>query len=176
MTPGSAPNLRASPSELARKLLTTFELLPQQLSAQSHYAWGLRSVQAVLKAVGNAIAALGAIADSFSETKAAVRAAFEVISPRLTSEDLVRFRALLAADIFPGLDFPVTAEASTLASSSDSDKPWVKLCLRLPWYVAKHLRLEGAVSGALSKVLENPRETFISHLIVRRLIMSALYT
>jgi hypothetical protein len=60
--------------------------------------------------------------------------AASVMAPKLASE---------AESAVKGFGRDVRGEeAVTLASAADSDTPWVRVCLRLPWYVAGKTLME----------------------------------
>jgi dynein heavy chain 1 len=97
----------ASAERLAHKVVPLFELMKEQLSAQSHYDWGLRALKTVLVSAGNlkrksAAAAAEETAPTVeSEELILIRSIWETVVPKLLQEDIVLFRSLVK-DVFPG--------------------------------------------------------------------------
>lgn len=110
--------------DLAGKIVLLFTLCEEQLSAQSHYDFGLRALKSVLVGAGelkrNAVniakkgstgdeAAATAASDSNmeeTEKKVLIEATCGSIVPKLVSDDIPLFNALLQA-VFPGSELPI---------------------------------------------------------------------
>ena len=89
---------------LAKKLMTVYGLVEKQLSVQSHYAYGLRAIKAVLVRAGVLIRSKEGA--ELSEELIVMRALREGNASKLVADDLLLFDALLA-DVFPNLELPV---------------------------------------------------------------------
>eukprot|EP00911_Craspedida_sp_UC1_P000769 UC1_evm1s588 len=107
---------------LSRKVVPLFILCDEQLSAQSHYDFGLRSLKAVLISAGNikrdrlaaarqAVLARGEsvneseIAASINEQEVVIQSITQTMIPKLVAEDIPLLNSLLS-DVFPGIDPP----------------------------------------------------------------------
>jgi dynein heavy chain 1 len=96
---------------LASKIVPLFKLCEEQLSAQSHYDFGLRALKSVLVSAGNLKrmilkAAISAAAaeptDNVSgEQGVLLRSVCETVIPKLVADDIPLFHSLLS-DVFPG--------------------------------------------------------------------------
>ena len=106
--------------ELAGKIVLLFTLCEEQLTAQSHYDFGLRSLKSVLTGAGDlkraAIEANEGSGDSMAtvEQFVLIRSTLNSVVPKLVAEDVPLFYSLLAA-VFPNID---TNSADDIALSS----------------------------------------------------------
>ena len=95
---------------LAKKTVTLYSLMIQQLSKQDHYDYSLRSLRGVLVCAGalkrSPTPPAGAPADpKLMEDFIVLRAIRDMNSPKFIKSDLELFRLLLK-DLFPALDLP----------------------------------------------------------------------
>ena len=107
--------------KLAHKVVPFFKLCNEQLSSQSHYDFGLRSLKSVLIMAGNVKrerlrAAIESKSATDSETAAAavdddrdeqhilIQSIMESFVPRLITDDLPLLHSLLS-DVFPGVKY-----------------------------------------------------------------------
>jgi dynein heavy chain, axonemal len=86
---------------LAKKTVTLYSLMVQQLSKQDHYDYGLRSLRGVLVCAG----ALKRADPTLSEDFIVLRAIRDMNLPKFIKADAELFRLLLG-DLFPSLDLP----------------------------------------------------------------------
>lgn len=110
-----------SAEKLAHKVVPFFKLCNEQLSSQSHYDFGLRSLKSVLVMAGNVkreriqrireklIAANeqvdeSKIAENLNEQEILIQSIMESFVPRLINEDLPLLQSLLT-DVFPGVKY-----------------------------------------------------------------------
>ena len=89
----------AQAKPLAKKLVTTFTLSKEMLSAQQHYDWGLRALKTVLKGCGDAYSK----DREKGEEATVVQTLMLNTLSKLTFADSKRFKILLK-DIFPEVD------------------------------------------------------------------------
>lgn len=106
---------------LATKVVPLFILCDEQLSAQSHYDFGLRALKAVLVTAGNikrdrlvesreAVLSLGGVIDeekiaaSIDEQEVLIQSITQTMIPKLVSDDIPLLRSLLS-DVFPGVNY-----------------------------------------------------------------------
>lgn len=106
---------------LARKVVPLFILCAEQLSDQSHYDFGLRSLKSVLVSAGNVKrerlsearkAVLdagedlneGKVAASIDEQDVLITSVTNTMVPKLVAEDLPLLNSLMS-DVFPGVEF-----------------------------------------------------------------------
>ena len=87
---------------LAKKCITLYDLMIQQLSKQSHYDYGMRSLKAVLGCCGT----LKRSDPNLSEDVIVLRGLKDMNVPKFITADFELF-LLLLGDLFPGLDLPV---------------------------------------------------------------------
>lgn len=115
-----------SAEELARKIVLLFTLCEEQLSAQSHYDFGLRALKSVLCGAGDlkrrAIAQKdlsdldGSLGDT--ERNVLILSLVNNISPKLVPEDITLFTSLLQS-VFPNTELPSTHEPKLVAALKD---------------------------------------------------------
>eukprot|EP00915_Cephaloidophora_sp_WS-2016_P003568 GHVH01004823.1.p1 GENE.GHVH01004823.1~~GHVH01004823.1.p1 ORF type:complete len:3130 (+),score=435.75 GHVH01004823.1:30-9392(+) len=91
--------------ELSAKVVSLFDLCQQQLSVQSHYDFGLRSVKAVLWSAGHYKKAKPNANSIKEETSILISSVCGNIVPKLVKDDLVLFESLLKG-IFPDTAIP----------------------------------------------------------------------
>lgn len=87
---------------LAKKIVTIFDLMVQQLSKQSHYSEGLRTVASVLVRAGVLYKAKG---PEDTEELIVMRALKDMNHSKLVEDDMPLFDNLLG-DLFPNMDVP----------------------------------------------------------------------
>jgi dynein heavy chain len=98
----SAEGFRES-RNLAKKTITLYGLMVQQLSKQDHYDYGLRNLKAVLNCAGS----LKRADPTMNEEAILMRALRDMNLPKFIADDLRLFRLLLG-DLFPSLELPVS--------------------------------------------------------------------
>lgn len=86
---------------LAKKTVSLYNLMTQQLSKQDHYDYGMRSLKAVLTCAGS----LKRNKPDLPEDVVVLRALRDMNVPKFIKEDYQLF-LLLLADLFPGLELP----------------------------------------------------------------------
>lgn len=87
---------------MAKKTITLYSLMVQQLSKQDHYDYGLRNLKAVLNMAGQ----LKRSTD-MAEEFILLRALRDMNLPKFIKDDERLFRLLLG-DLFPGLELPIS--------------------------------------------------------------------
>ncbi|ORC93797.1 putative dynein heavy chain [Trypanosoma theileri] len=98
--------------ELAKKMVTLYQLARGQLSKQHHYDWGLRALKAVLVMAGQ----LKRGAPELTEESVLMRALRDMNTPKFVAEDEPLFKGLIG-DLFPGLD-PTRAPQENLSRAA----------------------------------------------------------
>ena len=88
---------------MAKKTVTLYSLMIQQLSKQDHYDYGLRNLKAVLNMAGQ----LKRADSNMAEESILMRALRDMNLPKFIKDDERLFRLLLG-DLFPGLELPVS--------------------------------------------------------------------
>eukprot|EP00043_Microstomoeca_roanoka_P020037 m.234910 g.234910 ORF g.234910 m.234910 type:complete len:4574 (+) comp17091_c0_seq1:164-13885(+) len=104
--------------QLSKKIVPLFILCAEQLSAQSHYDFGLRSLKAVLVSAGNVkrqrleeLRKLSAAPDQedlaaqIDEQEVLIQSVTQTMVPKLVADDLPLLDSLLS-DVFPGVQPP----------------------------------------------------------------------
>ena len=89
---------------MAKKTVTLYSLMVQQLSKQDHYDYGLRNLKAVLNMAGQLKRADSNMAEEFI----LMRALRDMNLPKFIKDDERLFRLLLG-DLFPGLELPTSS-------------------------------------------------------------------
>ncbi|KEG14252.1 putative dynein heavy chain [Trypanosoma grayi] len=98
--------------ELAKKMVTLYQLAKGQLSKQHHYDWGLRALKAVLVMAGQ----LKRGSPELTEESVLMRALRDMNTPKFIAEDEPLFKGLIG-DLFPGLD-PTRAPQENLSRAA----------------------------------------------------------
>ncbi|KAF4711294.1 hypothetical protein FOZ63_000413, partial [Perkinsus olseni] len=86
---------------LAKKMVTLYTMMVQQMSKQDHYDFGLRSIKSVLNCAGS----LKRSEPDMDEAAILMRAINDMNAPKWVSQDKPLYAALLG-DLFPGLELP----------------------------------------------------------------------
>lgn len=86
---------------LAKKMTVLYKLAREQLSKQSHYDWGLRSINAVLRMAGVTKRSM----PEASEAVVLMRVLRDMNFPKFVYDDVPLFLGLIK-DLFPGVECP----------------------------------------------------------------------
>eukprot|EP00392_Amoebophrya_sp_AT5.2_P008786 g8814.t1 len=86
---------------LAKKQVSLYDMMKQQMSKQDHYDFGLRNIKSVLNCAG----ALKRTEPDSPEGQLLMRAINDMNAPKWVAQDLPLYWALIS-DIFPGLELP----------------------------------------------------------------------
>ena len=100
---------------MAKKTITLYSLMIQQLSKQDHYDYGLRNLKAVLNMAGQ----LKRSDPNMSEETILMRALRDMNLPKFIQDDERLFRLLLG-DLFPNLELPIS-EYGTLQTAIEEE-------------------------------------------------------
>jgi len=87
--------------ELAKKIVTIFQLMKDQLSKQSHYDFSMRAVKTVLTAAGR----IKRESPMLQEIQVIIKAIRDMNLPKFLAEDVILFDNLFI-DLFPECDEP----------------------------------------------------------------------
>jgi dynein heavy chain len=87
--------------ELAKKIVTIFQLMKDQLSKQSHYDFSMRAVKSVLTAAGR----IKRESPMLQEIQVIIKAIRDMNLPKFLAEDVILFDNLFI-DLFPECDEP----------------------------------------------------------------------
>ena len=120
--------------ECGAKMVTTFKLCSEQLSAQPHYDYGMRAVKTVITAAGN----LKRAEPNADEMVLLLRALQDVNIPKFLEMDLPLFGGIIS-DLFPGRQRPVLDYGDLMATMKVQIH---KFGLQpLPFFIAKVIQL-----------------------------------
>ncbi|CAD7941177.1 unnamed protein product [Amoebophrya sp. A25] len=106
---------------LAKKMVSLYDMMKQQMSKQDHYDFGLRNIKSVLNCAG----ALKRSEPDSPEAQLLMRAINDMNAPKWVSQDLPLYWALMS-DIFPGQDLPDPDYGSL--------EDYIRSCLRANGY------------------------------------------
>ena len=119
---------------VAQKMVATFCLCSEQLSAQDHYDYGMRAVKTVIVTAGN----LKQRERDADEDLLMLRALMDVNLPKFLAHDLPLFRGIMS-DLFPGKSKPVIDYGLLFRSIAHSIE--VLGLQPHPWFVEKVIQL-----------------------------------
>lgn len=100
---------------MAKKTVTLYSLMVQQLSKQDHYDYGLRNLKAVLNMAGQ----LKRGDSNMAEEAILMRALRDMNLPKFIKDDERLFRLLLG-DLFPSLELPIS-DYGTLQTAIENE-------------------------------------------------------
>ena len=106
---------------MAKKTVTLYSLMIQQLSKQDHYDYGLRNLKSVLNMAGQ----LKRNETTMTEESILMRALRDMNLPKFIKDDERLFRLLLS-DLFPSLELPIS-EYGTLRTAIENELTKVNL-------------------------------------------------
>ncbi|CAF1453141.1 unnamed protein product, partial [Rotaria magnacalcarata] len=124
---------------LSKKIVPLFTLLSEQLSSQSHYDFGLRSLKSVLVMAGNIKRErIKNDIQNDNEQEIVIQAIMDSFVPRLVADDLVLLNSLLN-DVFPNATYnrpPMTRLREEIENVAKQmflvcDKLWIEKVLQL---------------------------------------------
>ena len=119
---------------VAQKMVATFCLCSEQLSAQDHYDYGMRAVKTVIVTAGN----LKQRERDADEDLLMLRALMDVNLPKFLAHDLPLFKGIMS-DLFPGKSKPVIDYGLLFRSIAYSIE--VLGLQPHPWFVEKVIQL-----------------------------------
>jgi dynein heavy chain, axonemal len=120
--------------ECGAKMVTTFKLCSEQLSAQPHYDYGMRAVKTVITAAGN----LKRAEPDADEMVLLLRALQDVNIPKFLEMDLPLFEGIIS-DLFPGRKRPTLDYGDLMATMKVQIH---KFGLQpLPFFISKVIQL-----------------------------------
>ncbi|CAF1247347.1 unnamed protein product, partial [Didymodactylos carnosus] len=145
---------------LAKKIVQTFKLSSEQLSAQDHYDFGMRAVKSVISAAGN----LKRQYATMNEELICLRAIRDVNVPKFLQDDLKLFTGIVS-DLFPKIkeepiDYDILEEGLSFACKQLNlkDVPgFVLKCIQLfETTIVRHgLMLVGPTGSGKTKAYES---------------------
>ena len=146
------------------KMVTTFKLCSEQLSAQPHYDYGMRAVKTVITAAGN----LKRAEPDADEMVLLLRALQDVNVPKFLEMDLPLFEGIIS-DLFPGLCRPALDYGALMSTMKEEIDKFVlqpigffisKVIQLYEMIVVRHgLMLVGPTGGGKSRNLHVLEET-----------------
>lgn len=135
--------------ELSRKMVVTFKLSSEQLSAQDHYDYGMRAVRSVINAAGM----LRRIHPDMDEQQLLLRALRDVNVPKFLTDDLPLFENIIV-DLFPGVEKP-TVDRSLLLDAVTQFAEQMNL-QPVPEFIEKLIQLYDTVQVRHGLMLVGP--------------------
>ena len=116
------------------KMVTTFKLCSEQLSAQPHYDYGMRAVKTVITAAGN----LKRAEPHADEMVLLLRALQDVNVPKFLEMDLPLFEGIIS-DLFPGLCRPALDYGALMSTMKEE----IERCVLQPigFFISKVIQL-----------------------------------
>eukprot|EP00929_Paragymnodinium_shiwhaense_P087552 TRINITY_DN476_c0_g8_i1.p1 TRINITY_DN476_c0_g8~~TRINITY_DN476_c0_g8_i1.p1 ORF type:complete len:2571 (-),score=771.76 TRINITY_DN476_c0_g8_i1:261-7973(-) len=119
---------------LAKKMVATFQLCSEQLSAQCHYDYGMRAVKTVIEAAG----LNKRKCPDQTEGQILLRALRDVNVPKFLKDDLPLFENIIS-DLFPGVERPQIDYGSLEDSCKEASR---KSGLQeIPYFINKQFEL-----------------------------------
>lgn len=154
---------------IANKVVSSLKLSSEQLSTQTHYDFGMRSLNAILVAAGK----LKKIEPDLDEDRIALRALIDVNLPKFTTNDTPLFEGIIG-DLFPTTEKIITdysfLETGLINSCSElnlqPNKNFIKKCIQLyeTMGVRHALMLVGLPCLGKSKIIKCLSTAYNKHL------------